>query len=136
MVDDRGRAKSLQPGSARGYTSQDDSSARGYTSQDDSSARGYTSQKRTGAKSAGCGALLLCCALAAGAWAAEEPVPAADQLPAASAEEIDSDASPRIETAEETQGDTSETAASETPDTFIPSEDISENISVKFPVDI
>ena len=46
MVDERGRAKSLQPGSARGYPSQEDSSA-----------RGYPSQEKTEAEGAGCGAL-------------------------------------------------------------------------------
>ena len=46
MVDERGRARSLQPGSARGYPSQEDSSA-----------RGYPSQEKTEAEGAGCGAL-------------------------------------------------------------------------------
>ena len=57
MVDERGRARSLQPGSARGYPSQEDSGARGYPSQEDSSARGYPSQEKTEAEGAGCGAL-------------------------------------------------------------------------------
>ena len=46
MVDERGRARSLQPGSARGYPSQEDSSA-----------RGYPSQEKTEAEGAGCAAL-------------------------------------------------------------------------------
>ena len=79
--------------------------------------------------------IALCCALAVGAWAAEDSEPG-DQPPTDTTEEIDSDAPPRIETAEETNGDVSETAASESPDTFIPSENISENIAVSFPVDI
>ena len=46
MVDERERARSLQPGSARGYPSQEDSGA-----------RGYPSQEKTEAEGAGCGAL-------------------------------------------------------------------------------
>ena len=79
--------------------------------------------------------IMLCCALAVGAWAAEDSEPR-DHPPTDTTEEIDSDAPPRIETTEETKGDVPETATSESPDTFIPSENISENIAVKFPVDI
>ena len=46
MVDEQGRARSLQPGSARGYPSQEDSSA-----------RGYPSQEKTEAEGAGCAGL-------------------------------------------------------------------------------
>lgn len=74
--------------------------------------------------------LFLCCAIGVGAWAAEESAPEAEQVPA-DPEEIDADAAPRIETDDE-----ADAPDGESPDTFIPSEDISESISVKFPVDI
>ena len=116
MVDERGRARSLQRGLQPG------------------SARGYPSQER--AKSAGCGALLLCCALGVGAWAAEDSAPDMEELPADDDQELDSAAPPGSETSADAQSDASEATAAESPDTFIPSENISENIAVKFPVDI
>ena len=88
------------------------------------------------AKGAGCGALLLCCTLCVGAWAAEDSAPDMEELPADDDQELDSTAPPGSETAADAQSDASETAASESPDIFIPSEDISENVAVKFPVDI
>ena len=81
--------------------------------------------------------LLLCCALGVGAWAAEDSAPDTEELPADDDQELDSAAPPGSEPAADAQSDASEaTATSESPDTFIPSEDISENIAVKFPVDI
>ena len=77
----------------------------------------------------------LCCALSLGAWAAEESAPGEEQPPAGE-QEIEADAEAGIETAEETEDENSETTDGESPETFIPSEDISENIAVKFPVDI
>lgn len=81
----------------------------------------------------------LCCALGLGAWAAEEPVTGDEQLPA-DEQEIDAGAEAGIETAEaaedENSESTNESPGEESPDIFIPSEDISENIAVKFPVDI
>lgn len=79
--------------------------------------------------------LFLCCAIGVGAWAAEDSAPEMDQIPT-DQEEIDADTALPIETAEEAEREASETPDGETPDTFIPSEDISESISVKFPVDI
>lgn len=76
--------------------------------------------------------LFLCCAIGIGAWAAEEPAPKAEQYPA-DQEEIDADSVPGIEADDEAEP---EAPDGESPDTFIPSEDISESISVKFPVDI
>lgn len=76
--------------------------------------------------------LFLCCAIGVGAWAAEDSPPEAEQIPA-DQEEIDADPAPRIETGGEAEP---EVPDGESPDTFIPSEDISESISVKFPVDI
>lgn len=76
--------------------------------------------------------LFLCCAIGVGTWAAEESPPEAEQVPA-DQEEIDADTAPRIEAAGEAEA---EAPDGESPDTFIPSEDISESISVKFPVDI
>ena len=76
--------------------------------------------------------LFLCCAIGVGAWAAEESAPEAEQIPA-DQEEIDAGAGPPIETADDAEP---EAPDGESPDTFIPSEDISESISVKFPVDI
>ena len=76
--------------------------------------------------------LFLCCAIGVGAWAAEEPAPEAEQIPA-DQEEIDADTAPRIEAGDEAGP---EAPDGESPDIFIPSEDISESISVKFPVDI
>ena len=80
--------------------------------------------------------MMLCCALAVGAWAAEDTEPDMAVLPADDDQELDSTVPPRSETAAGAQNDASETTAAESPDTFIPSEDISESISVKFPVDI
>ena len=81
--------------------------------------------------------MMLCCALAVGAWATEDTEPDMEELPADDDQELDSTTvPPRSETAAGAQNDASETTAAESPDTFIPSEDISENISVKFPVDI
>lgn len=81
----------------------------------------------------------LCCALGLGAWAAEESAPDEEQLPAGE-QEVDAGAEAGIETAEAAEDEKSETPndspGEESPDTFIPSEDISENIAVKFPVDI
>ena len=76
--------------------------------------------------------LFLCCAIGIGAWATEESAPEAEPIPA-DQEEIGADTAPRIETADEAEP---EVPDGESPDTFIPSEDISESISVKFPVDI
>ncbi len=82
------------------------------------------------------GALLLCCALGVSAWAAEDSEPP-DQPTAADTEEFDPGTSPDIETAEEAQEEEgAEPPTSESPDIFIPTEDISESIAVKFPVDI
>ncbi len=82
------------------------------------------------------GALLLCCALGVSAWAAEDSEPT-DQPPTANSEEIDPEASPDIEAAPEAQEEEgAEPPTSESPDIFIPTEDISESIAVKFPVDI
>ena len=82
------------------------------------------------------GALLLCCALGVSAWAAEDSEPP-DQPTAADTEEIDSEASADIEAAAEAQAEEdAESPTSESPEIFIPSEDISESIAVKFPVDI
>ena len=76
--------------------------------------------------------LFLCCAIGVGAWAAEVSAPEAEQIPT-DQEEIDADTAPRIEADDEAEPEAPE---GESPDTFIPSEDISESISVKFPVDI
>ena len=82
------------------------------------------------------GALLLCCALGVSAWAAEDSEPP-DQPPTAETEEIDSEASADIEAAPEAQAEEgAEPPTSESPEIFIPTEDISESIAVKFPVDI
>lgn len=81
------------------------------------------------------GALLLCCALGVSAWAAEDSeLP--DQPPAEDTEEIGPETSPPIETAGDAQDEEGTEPTSESPDIFIPSEDISESIAVKFPVDI
>ena len=76
--------------------------------------------------------LFLCCAIGVGAWAAEDAASEAEQVPA-DQEEIDAGTSPPSENADAAEP---ETPDGESPDTFIPSEDISESISVKFPVDI
>ena len=76
--------------------------------------------------------LLLCCAIGVGAWADEASPPETDQIPA-DLQEIEADTAARTETAEAPEP---EAPDGESPDTFIPSEDISESISVKFPVDI
>lgn len=79
---------------------------------------------------------LLCCALGVSAWA-EEDSESLDPSPAPNAAETDADASPDTETAEEAQGEQdTESPTGESPEIFIPSEDISESIAVKFPVDI
>ena len=80
--------------------------------------------------------IVLCCALGVGAWAAEDSAPDMEELPVEDDQELDSGAPPESETAADAQSDTSEATAAESPDIFIPSEDISENIAVKFPVDI
>ena len=79
-------------------------------------------------------ALLLCCALGIGAWAAEDPERDTEELPTPTPEETDAEASPETGGAE--GADDTETATRESPDIFIPTEDISESIAVKFPVDI
>ena len=79
-------------------------------------------------------ALLLFCALSVGAWAAEDPVRDTEELPTPQTEESDPAASSETDRAE--GADDTETATPESPDTFIPSEDISESIAVNFPVDI
>ena len=82
------------------------------------------------------GALLLCCALGVSAWAAEDSEPP-DQPTAADTEEIDPGTSPDIEAAAEAQVEEgAEPPPGESPEIFIPTEDISESIAVKFPVDI
>lgn len=77
----------------------------------------------------------LCCALGFSAWAAGESAPGEEQS-SAHEQEVDADVEAGIETAEATEDENSETPDGESPDIFIPSEDISENIAVKFPVDI
>ena len=77
--------------------------------------------------------LLLCLAFGASAWAEEDSASGTDEVAAATPEETDSDIPPPAETDEDSEDDTAE---SESPDVFIPTENISENISVKFPVDI
>lgn len=76
--------------------------------------------------------LLLCLAFGASAWAEEDSASGTDEA-AANPEETDSGVPSSTETAEDGEDGTSE---EESPDVFIPSENISENISVKFPVDI
>ena len=80
--------------------------------------------------------LLLCCALGVGAWAAEDSE-SPDPSPVPNIGEIDAEVPPGTETAEEAQGEEdAESPPDESPEIFIPSEDISESIAVKFPVDI
>ena len=79
--------------------------------------------------------LLLCLAVGASAWAEEDSATGTDEA-AANPEETDSGVPSRTETAEDGEDSEDGTAEDESPDVFIPSENISENISVKFPVDI
>lgn len=80
--------------------------------------------------------LLLCCALGVSAWA-EEDSESPDPSPATNTGETDAEASRGTETAEEARGEEdAESPPDESPEIFIPSEDISESIAVKFPVDI
>ena len=79
--------------------------------------------------------ILLCCALAVGTWAAEHPASDEDERPT-DGQKIEADTPPIIASAEAGNNEAPETPEAESPDTFIPSEDISENIAVKFPVDI
>ena len=80
--------------------------------------------------------LSLCCALGVSVWAAEDSE-SPDPSPIPNTGEIDAEAPPGTETAEETRGEEdTESPPDESPEIFIPSEDISESVAVKFPVDI
>ncbi len=77
--------------------------------------------------------VLLCLAFGATAWAQEDSASGTDEVSAPTPDETDSEVPPRAETDQDGEDGTAE---SESPDVFIPTENISENISVKFPVDI
>ncbi|MDE0450287.1 MAG: hypothetical protein OXI90_00780 [Gammaproteobacteria bacterium] len=79
--------------------------------------------------------LLLCLAFGASAWAAEDSATGTDEA-AANPEETDPDIRSRTETAADREEGDDGTSEDESPDIFIPTENISENIAVKFPVDI
>ncbi|MCY3819017.1 MAG: hypothetical protein OXH52_06585 [Gammaproteobacteria bacterium] len=80
--------------------------------------------------------LLLCLAFGASAWAEEDSASGTDEATAASPEETNPDVPSRTETAADREEGDDDTSEDESPDVFIPSENISENIAVKFPVDI
>ena len=79
---------------------------------------------------------LLCFALAAGVAAEEEASPGAEQVADEAEQRIDPDATPASEADDAPASKADDIPDGESPDTFVPSEDISENIAVKFPVDI
>ena len=79
--------------------------------------------------------VLLCLAFGASAWAEEDSATGTDEVASASPEETDSEVPSRTEAAKDREDDDG-TSGEESPDIFIPTENISENIAVKFPVDI